>query len=541
MSGLRIGGLFFGYGGLDMAVQSVLGGELAWVSEIDRGACQIIAHRYPGVPNIGDITAVDWSTVEPVDILTGGSPCQDLSTAGRRAGMNAGTRSNLWVAMREAIAALRPRLVVWENVRGALSADAASDLEPCPGCVGDDRDKPVLRALGRVLGDLASLGYDARWHGVRASDMGAPHERFRIILIAHPRGVEPPAPLIRLIGSPRLGTGRGLLPTPVTGGESRAHKGGNPTLWGAIDGIDETTATRLGIASTPGLLPTPAVFNLDADTPERFEERRAETGSRRGPNLNIAARMLPTPDVSSAPRSAESHARGDHQVSLNDIGHLLPTPMCQDEGPAQDPADRKLRGHGAYLNDIPHLLPTPAVNDMGEGKTPDEFDAWNDGPTMAHQPHSSPLSIEVKRLLTPKATNNENRPSESFQGGVGYEIAQQGLTRRDWGRYAAAIARWEALTRPVPEPMTWNAEAERADLNPELPEWMMGLPAGWVTDPAIWDGYLDGRRKPASAQYIRRAQLHALGNGVCPPQAAAALIALLDLRVEPWADGLVIA
>jgi len=145
-----------------------------------------MAHHYPDVPNLGDVTKVDWASVPHIDILTGGSPCQDLSHAGKRAGMTAGTRSNLWVQMREAIAVLRPRLVVWENVRGALSASADSDLEPCPGCMGDPDDGAVLRALGRVLGDLADLGYDARWYGLRAADVGAPHGRFRVFVFAWP-------------------------------------------------------------------------------------------------------------------------------------------------------------------------------------------------------------------------------------------------------------------------------------------------------------------------------------------------------------------
>src|SRR3546814_20397526 len=78
------------------------------------------------------------------------------------------------------------RLVVWENVRGALSAPADSDLEPCAGCVGGVDDGPVLRALGRVLGDLAELGYDARWYGLRAADVGAPHGGFRVFLFVPP-------------------------------------------------------------------------------------------------------------------------------------------------------------------------------------------------------------------------------------------------------------------------------------------------------------------------------------------------------------------
>ena len=68
---------------------------MAWVSDVDKGACKILAHRYPDTPNLGDITAVNWSQVEPVDVLTGGTPCQDLSHAGKRGGMTEGTRSNL--------------------------------------------------------------------------------------------------------------------------------------------------------------------------------------------------------------------------------------------------------------------------------------------------------------------------------------------------------------------------------------------------------------------------------------------------------------
>ena len=183
--GPRIGELFAGYGGLGMGVQAVYGGRIAWVSDIDKGANKILAHRFPGVPNHGDITQIDWSAVEPVDILTGGSPCQDLSAAGARRGMTEGTRSNLWVAMREAIAQLRPSLVVWENVRGAGSAEATSNLEHCPGCMGDRRPGVVLRALGRVVGDLADLGYVGQVLGVRAADIGAPHGRFRYFLTAH--------------------------------------------------------------------------------------------------------------------------------------------------------------------------------------------------------------------------------------------------------------------------------------------------------------------------------------------------------------------
>lgn len=182
---MKLGSLFTGYGGLDMATTAAFGAETAWMSDFDTGPNKILAHRYPHVPNLGDITQIDWATVEPVDIIAGGFPCQDVSLAGRRAGMTEGTRSNLWGAMRTAIETIRPRYVVAENVRGLLSAAATSDsdLEPGAGPLGDS-GAGHLRALGRVLGDLADLGYDAAWCGLRAADVGAPHGRFRVFIVA---------------------------------------------------------------------------------------------------------------------------------------------------------------------------------------------------------------------------------------------------------------------------------------------------------------------------------------------------------------------
>lgn len=133
---LRIGELFAGYGGLGAGVMELLDAEVAWVSEFDKHPSKILAARFPDAPNLGDITKIDWATVPPVDIITGGSPCQDLSHAGQRLGMKTGTRSGLWVNMLKAIKTIRPKLVVWENVGGAFSAEATSEMEPCPGCVG---------------------------------------------------------------------------------------------------------------------------------------------------------------------------------------------------------------------------------------------------------------------------------------------------------------------------------------------------------------------------------------------------------------------
>lgn len=134
-------GLFEGYGGLSMAVEDVLDAELVAYSEIEPAACRLLAHHHPDVPNLGDVTAIDWASVaidkgRPL-IITAGFPCQDVSLAGRRAGIRPGTRSGLWSHTAYAIDQLRPDLVLIENVRGLLSAAAASDVEPCPWCLGD--------------------------------------------------------------------------------------------------------------------------------------------------------------------------------------------------------------------------------------------------------------------------------------------------------------------------------------------------------------------------------------------------------------------
>jgi DNA (cytosine-5)-methyltransferase 1 len=182
---LKIGSLFSGYGGLDLAVSELLDAKVVWHCEFDSAPSKILEHNFPGVPNFGDVTKVDWATVEKVDILTGGFPCQDVSLAGNRAGLKSGTRSGLWSEFANAIEIIKPRLVVIENVRGLLTAPAASNLEFCAWCMGTADTKHSLRALGAVLGSLANLGFNAQWVTVPASEAGAPHRRERVFILAY--------------------------------------------------------------------------------------------------------------------------------------------------------------------------------------------------------------------------------------------------------------------------------------------------------------------------------------------------------------------
>jgi DNA (cytosine-5)-methyltransferase 1 len=164
---VHIGSLCTGYGGLDMAVTTVFGGRLVWCSDNDRHVASLLDRRHPDVPNLGDLTRLDWGTAEAVDIMAAGFPCQDISYNGRGAGIEKGARSGIWKNIVAGLRLLRPKLVVVENVAAIRR-----------------------RGLDRVLGDLAELGYYAVWTSVRASDVGAPHRRERVFVLGYQRAGE---------------------------------------------------------------------------------------------------------------------------------------------------------------------------------------------------------------------------------------------------------------------------------------------------------------------------------------------------------------
>jgi len=156
---LKIGSLCTGYGGLDLAVEAYFEAETIWCAEIDKHASQVIKQRFD-IPNHGNIKEIDWASLDPIDILTAGYPCQPFSQTGFRKGTD--DERHIFPYIKEAIGILRPRWVILENVRGHLSL-----------------------GLKEVLAALTSIGYDTRWQVVRASTVGAPHQRARIFIIAN--------------------------------------------------------------------------------------------------------------------------------------------------------------------------------------------------------------------------------------------------------------------------------------------------------------------------------------------------------------------
>ena len=163
---MRVGSLFAGIGGFDLGLERA-GFEIAWQVEIDPYCQRVLAKHWPHVQRYGDIRGIDWDTVPRVDVLCGGFPCQDLSTAGKRIGLRTGTRSGLWFDYAKAIRILRPKYILVENVSGLLDN----------------------HALGRVLGDLAEIGYDAEWSMFSACSFGASHMRERVFIVAYPNSL----------------------------------------------------------------------------------------------------------------------------------------------------------------------------------------------------------------------------------------------------------------------------------------------------------------------------------------------------------------
>ena len=162
---ITIGSLFSGIGGLELGLEAGLsraGWESRTLFQVEQAEYPraVLARHWPHAKRYADVHDITLQTAESVDLICGGFPCQDISTAGKGAGL-AGERSGLFFEMARIIRDLRPRICVLENVSAITS-----------------------RGLSTVLGTLATLGYDARWGGLRASEVGAPHRRERWFCVA---------------------------------------------------------------------------------------------------------------------------------------------------------------------------------------------------------------------------------------------------------------------------------------------------------------------------------------------------------------------
>ena len=161
---LRVLDLFSGIGGFSLGLERTGGFKTVAFCEIDPFCQRVLRKHWPDVPIFTDVRKLTAADVPGVDVICGGFPCQDISYAGKGAGIE-GERSGLWSEFKRLIFQIRPRYGLVENVSALLD-----------------------RGMGVVLGDLAEIGYDAEWHCIPASHVSLPHVRDRVWIIAHDRG-----------------------------------------------------------------------------------------------------------------------------------------------------------------------------------------------------------------------------------------------------------------------------------------------------------------------------------------------------------------
>lgn len=194
-SNLTLGSLFDGSGGFPLA--GILNGITPiWASEIEPFPIRVTSKRLPSMKHLGNICDINGAEIEPVDIITFGSPCQDLSIAGKRAGLNDGERSSLFYEAIRVIKEMRcktngkyPRFIVWENVPGAFSSNKGEDFREVLNAICKIKDETInvpmpdkhkWQGAGQIMGDDFSIA----WRVLDAQFWGVPQRRKRIYLVA---------------------------------------------------------------------------------------------------------------------------------------------------------------------------------------------------------------------------------------------------------------------------------------------------------------------------------------------------------------------
>ena len=169
---MKVLDLFAGIGGFTIGLERA-GFETAAFCEIDPYAQKVLKKNWPGVPIYDDVRTITAERLASdgvgVDVITGGFPCQDISVAGHQRGIEA-ERSGLWAECARLLGELRPRYAIFENVTNLLNGERGAWFK-------------------RVLWDISSLGYDAEWHCIPASELGANHHRDRIWIVAYPKSI----------------------------------------------------------------------------------------------------------------------------------------------------------------------------------------------------------------------------------------------------------------------------------------------------------------------------------------------------------------
>jgi len=520
---MKIGSLFSGYGGLDIAVENHFDAETVWHAEFEEAPSKVLAAHWPGIPNHHDVSVVDWSAVEPVDIITGGYPCQPFSSAGQRKGLE--DERHLWPFVAEAVDVLRPEWVVFENVRGHLT-------------LGFDQ----------VLRDLHLLKYDVRWEVIKASDIGAPHRRERIFILGKDKNapvrsrtdrrgrlhrdsgnrwifsgstqdrndrqrkasVRPDGQDLR--GKHHLFEGAriepsGRLRVEIDWGESSScHSTSEaiPTSQGGSCGSSAIVSAHAGNCGQATEWAT-QVDERHEDQSERAET--TDTGSEQKGNRSRASGPTERGDATGEVQGGQLVGASGLSIRSGALRGTSPNVWANDRWRdlrIAEPGNRyrvfilatNSRSAGSQREERWSKRRNVRQGfELGSRRNPFTTDADSDG-----RRRGRPLTHQPRH---PSSQNAQRHDASSTR------TPQQTNTTTAWGDYQPAIKRWErAMGRPAPKPTQPTRSDGKHQLSPVFVEWMMGLNPGHVTS-------IDG---------ISRAnQLKMLGNGVVPQQALAAL------------------
>ena len=227
---LRVLDLFSGIGGFSLGLERTGGFRTVAFCEIEPYCRAVLRKHWPGIPCFEDVRSLYASDMpEPIDVICGGFPCQDISAAGEQVGID-GSRSGLWREFARLIGETRPKFCIVENVAALLN-----------------------RGMGRVLADLAALGYGAEWHCIPASVVDAPHERDRVWIIGYPERKHNPSQIVSAIprkpwAEARLGE-LVRISSPAFRSEALAALGGMDD--GIPSGLDIDRLRSLGNAVVP--------------------------------------------------------------------------------------------------------------------------------------------------------------------------------------------------------------------------------------------------------------------------------------------------
>lgn len=336
-----------------MAVAKMTGAVPVWFVENDPAASAVLHHRYPDVPNVGDLTTLDFYRMPFVNVLTAGYPCQPFSHAGLRKGSD--DHRHLWPYIEEAVHILRPPLCIFENVQGHLT-----------------------KGGGTVVRSLTSMGYSVRWGLVRASDAGAPHRRARVFIVAsHPDREHG-------YGSRDTGKTGGVNLQTAIAENTNSKLGdelGQPAPGEAQSGRARADVGGPDRVGTVNLLPTPTA-------------RDHKGRNQRDDDSCLPGALLPTHGNS---LSIEVQTFGKYAPAVarweDTLGVPAPSPTMpgRNDKPRLNPAFAEwMMGIPGWITDVPGISRTQALKMIGNAVCPQQALLaleliWGEGSTLGNK------------------------------------------------------------------------------------------------------------------------------------------------------------